>query len=123
SYLHVFSYSVRPGTRAASLADHVAPQIIKRRARELRSLSEQKSADFHRANSGRVLSALTLRHSDSTSPASLNWTPALSSNYLKLRLPGVLAPNQFVSVTCPPAPDLLTVSSAPQDFAATLATA
>jgi len=123
SYLHVFSYSSRPGTRAASLADHVAPQIIKRRARELRSLSEQKSADFRRANSGRVLSALTLRHSDSTSPASSNWTPALSSNYLKLRVPGVLSPNQFVSVTCPSAPDLLTVSPAPQDFAATLATA
>jgi len=108
SYLHVFSYSVRPGTHAASLPGHVAPQAIKRRARELRSLSEEKSAAFHRANSGRVLSALTLRHSDSTE--SPEWTPALSSNYLKIRIPGQFPPNQFVSAVCPSAPDSLAVS-------------
>ena len=102
TYLHVFSYSSRPATRAASLPNHVAPHIIKRRARELRALSEQKSAAFHRANSGRALSVLTLRHSESTAAESSQWTPALSSNYLKLRLPGQFPPNQFVTASCPP---------------------
>src|SRR5205814_8653140 len=66
TYLHVFSYSARPGTRATSLAGHVHAAVIKRRARELRALSESKSAAFYRSQSGRALSLLTLRHSDST---------------------------------------------------------
>ena len=98
TYLHVFSYSSRPGTRAASLPNHVAPHIIKHRARELRALGEQKSAAFHRANSGRTLSVLTLRHSDSN--YSPDWTPALSSNYLKLRLQSQFPPNEFVPAVC-----------------------
>jgi threonylcarbamoyladenosine tRNA methylthiotransferase MtaB len=98
SYLHVFSYSLRPGTRAASLPDHVPQSIIKRRACELRALSEKKSAEFHRSQFGRTLSVLTLRHSDSTDTS--EWTPALSSNFLKLRLAGVWLPNQFVDAVC-----------------------
>jgi len=98
TYLHVFSYSVRPGTRAAALANHVSPATIKRRARELRALSEAKSVAFHRAQSGRALSVLTLRHSDTTGSA--EWTPTLSSNFLKLRLAGSWLPNQFVKAVC-----------------------
>jgi threonylcarbamoyladenosine tRNA methylthiotransferase MtaB len=98
TYLHVFSYSVRPGTRAAALANHVSPATIKRRARELRALSEAKFVAFHRAQSGRALSVLTLRHSDSTGSA--EWTPTLSSNFLKLRLAGSWLPNQFVKAVC-----------------------
>jgi threonylcarbamoyladenosine tRNA methylthiotransferase MtaB len=100
TYLHVFSYSVRPGTRAAALPNHVQPATIKRRARELRALSEKKSAAFHRSQSGRSLSLLTLRHNDSTN--SNEWTSALSSNFLKLRLLGSWPPNQFVTALCPP---------------------
>jgi threonylcarbamoyladenosine tRNA methylthiotransferase MtaB len=99
TYLHVFSYSVRPGTGAAALPNHVPPAIIKRRARELRALSEKKSAAFHRLQSGHTLSLLTLRHSDSTK--SCEWTPALSSNFLKLRLAGQFPPNEFVTAPCP----------------------
>jgi len=98
TYLHVFSYSVRPGTHAAALPNHVSPATIQRRARELRALSEAKSAVFHRAQSGRRLSLLTLRHSDSTE--SVEWTPTLSSNFLKLRLAGCWPPNQFVNAIC-----------------------
>jgi threonylcarbamoyladenosine tRNA methylthiotransferase MtaB len=99
TYLHVFSYSVRPGTSAAALPNHVPPAIIKRRARELRALSEKKSAAFHRLQSGRTLSLLTLRHSDSGQ--SCEWTPALSSNFLKLRLAGQFPANEFVAAPCP----------------------
>jgi len=98
TYLHVFSYSVRPGTRAASLPNQVAAATIKRRARELRALSEEKSVAFHCRQSGRSLSLLTLRHSDSTE--SKEWTPALSSNFLKLRLAGCWSPNRFVNAIC-----------------------
>ena len=81
TYLHVFSYSMRPGTRAANLPGQLPGATIKRRARELRALGEKKSAAFHRSQSGRTLSLLTLRHSDSTEFS--DWTPALSSNFLK----------------------------------------
>jgi threonylcarbamoyladenosine tRNA methylthiotransferase MtaB len=107
TYLHVFSYSSRPGTRAAAMPDHVSLIVTKRRARELRSLSEAKSAAFYRSQSGRALSALTLRHSERRVdiPDSTQWTPALSSNYLKLRISGAWPPNNFVNVICPPNPD------------------
>ena len=106
TYLHVFSYSVRPGTRAAARPNHVPPAVIKRRARELRALSEKKSLEFHRSQSGRPLSVLTLRHSDSTE--SNEWTPALSSNFLKLCLAGQFPPNEFVTALCPSASHTMT---------------
>jgi threonylcarbamoyladenosine tRNA methylthiotransferase MtaB len=95
SYLHVFSYSPRPGTRAASLPDTVSAENIKRRARELRALSEAKSAAFRRSHSGRTLRALTLRREPTRDEST---TPALTSNYISLRLPALLPPNQFIHV-------------------------
>jgi len=104
TYLHVFSYSVRPGTRAATLPHHVPPATVKRRARELRALGERKSAEFHSSQSGRTLLLLTLRHSDSTASDGKEWTPALSTNFLKLRLAGCWQANQWVNAVCATAP-------------------
>jgi threonylcarbamoyladenosine tRNA methylthiotransferase MtaB len=100
TYLHVFSFSKRPGTRAAALPNDVPAATIKRRARELRALSENKSAGFYRAQSGQSLSVLTLRHTSGESSA--DWTPALSSNYLHVRLPGHWPPNQMISALAAP---------------------
>jgi threonylcarbamoyladenosine tRNA methylthiotransferase MtaB len=100
TYLHVFAYSSRPGTKAASLPNQVPPQIIKRRARELRALSESKSAAFRRAQIGRTLRVLTLhRNEDSLSDhTGAEYTPALSSNYLRVQIPGILASNLWLDV-------------------------
>jgi threonylcarbamoyladenosine tRNA methylthiotransferase MtaB len=100
TYLHVFSFSKRPGTRAAALPNEVPAATIKRRARELRALGEKKSAAFYRAQSGQTLSVLTLRHTSGGSSA--DWTPAISSNYLHVRLPGEWPPNQMISVLATP---------------------
>jgi threonylcarbamoyladenosine tRNA methylthiotransferase MtaB len=94
TYLHVFSFSKRPGTRAASLANEVPAAIIQRRARELRSLGEKKSAAFYRGQSGRSLPVLTLRHTSRAESA--GWTPAISSNYLQVRLSGAWPTNEMV---------------------------
>ncbi len=96
TYLHVFSYSQRPGTKAASLPGQVPGHIIKTRARELRSLSDSKSAAFRRVQLGRTLRALTLRRDPADNPES---TPALSENYLRILLSVALPPNQFVDAT------------------------
>src|SRR5713226_9118526 len=85
TYLHVFSFSKRPGTKAASLSNEVPGATIKRRARELRALSEAKSAAFRHSQLGRTLRVLTLRPAEDPDPRS---TPALSSNYLKVRVHG-----------------------------------
>ena len=48
TYLHVFSFSARPGTEGANLAAPVPPPIIRERARTLRALARK-----NRPNSAR----------------------------------------------------------------------
>ncbi len=96
TYLHVFSFSPRPGTPAAQMRDHVPGAVIARRARELRALGEKKKLAFHGAQAGRTLRMLTLRREgeDLTGP----WTRALSGNYLDVRVAGRWPANQFLDV-------------------------
>jgi threonylcarbamoyladenosine tRNA methylthiotransferase MtaB len=96
TYVHVFSYSLRPGTKAASLSGHVPGTIIKRRARELRALGENKAAQFRQSQIGRTLRVLTLRRDSKDDPRR---TPALSENYLTVLIPDVLQPNEFLTVS------------------------
>ncbi len=49
SYAHVFPYSRRPGTRAASMPDQVAAQVKKERAARLRSMVNEKKDAFLRS--------------------------------------------------------------------------
>lgn len=58
SYLHVFSYSERPGTFAASLPHIVSPSDKDRRSRRLIRLSEEKSLIFHKQNISRTANVL-----------------------------------------------------------------
>jgi threonylcarbamoyladenosine tRNA methylthiotransferase MtaB len=96
TYLHVFSYSSRPGTKAASLSGQIAGHLIKRRARELRWLAEEKAKRFRRSQVGRTLRVLTLRRGAKDNP----WqTPALSGNYLTVLVPEALPANQWLEVT------------------------
>jgi threonylcarbamoyladenosine tRNA methylthiotransferase MtaB len=98
TYLHVFSFSKRPGTPAASRTDEVPADIIQRRASELRARGQLKSAAFYRSQSSEILQVLTLRHAGSANSAAVDWTPAISSNYLHVRVAGEFPPNQMLSV-------------------------
>jgi threonylcarbamoyladenosine tRNA methylthiotransferase MtaB len=92
TYLHVFSFSARPGTEAAKIAPEqhpVAPETIRARARYLRSLSQRKADAFRAAQSGRTLRALTLARTGEL------WTEALTGNYLKVKIAGRHEPNQW----------------------------
>ena len=99
TYLHVFSFSKRPGTKAATLPNDVPGSVIKRRARELRALGEKKVAAFRQSQLGRTLRVLTLRRDDSAELSVGDTTPALSSNYLKVRVCGVHPPNGWLNVS------------------------
>jgi threonylcarbamoyladenosine tRNA methylthiotransferase MtaB len=100
TYLHVFSYSSRPGTKAATSPHQVPAHITKRRAGELRSLSEAKSAHFRSAQIGRTERVLTLRRDEDsiTELTGTEYTPALSSNYLRVQVPGIHPSNQWQDV-------------------------
>jgi threonylcarbamoyladenosine tRNA methylthiotransferase MtaB len=95
TYLHVFSFSKRPGTKAASLSNEVPAAIIKRRARELRALGDAKATAFRQSQLGRTLRVLTLHRDEH---AGADTTPALSTNYLKLAVSGRHRPNLWRDV-------------------------
>jgi threonylcarbamoyladenosine tRNA methylthiotransferase MtaB len=58
SYLHVFSFSARPGTEAFDMTDQVAPSVIRERSELLRILSERKQSIFYRSHIGTVRQVL-----------------------------------------------------------------
>jgi threonylcarbamoyladenosine tRNA methylthiotransferase MtaB len=82
TYLHVFSFSARPGTKAADLGTPVSLAVTRDRARALRALGQQKAAAFRALQAGRNVRALTLARGGD------NWTQALTGNYLKVRVEG-----------------------------------
>ena len=94
TYLHVFSFSARPGTPAAELPNQIAGAEIARRARELRALGEKKKTAFLQAQAGQALRVITLnrRGEDAAGP----WTRALSGNFLDVRVSGHWPANEFV---------------------------
>jgi threonylcarbamoyladenosine tRNA methylthiotransferase MtaB len=64
AYLHVFPYSRRRGTAAATMPDHVAPATITARSRSLRALSQRKADAIRAAAIGRDLDVVVHRHAD-----------------------------------------------------------
>ena len=58
TYLHVFPYSIRPGTVAADFKDQVPGPIKERRVAILRELSDRKKQHFYQSQLGRTLPVL-----------------------------------------------------------------
>ena len=86
TYLHVFTYSERPGTPAAD-GPRVPHPVRKERTRALRALGERKSRAFREKLIGRHLSAVTLSNGT-----------ALSENYVSIDLTQVRPANQIVEL-------------------------
>jgi threonylcarbamoyladenosine tRNA methylthiotransferase MtaB len=88
TYLHVFTYSARPGTPAAG-AEQVPIEIRKHRTHVLRDLAQRKNLEFRRATIGRTLSVVTIQ----------DGRQALSDNYLKVALARPREANRIENVT------------------------
>jgi threonylcarbamoyladenosine tRNA methylthiotransferase MtaB len=88
TYLHVFTYSERPGTAAAAMFDPVPMHVRRARSRILRELAAQKNLEFRRRMTGRKLSVVTLEEPRT----------GLSSNYLKVALAAARPANQLLEV-------------------------
>jgi threonylcarbamoyladenosine tRNA methylthiotransferase MtaB len=88
TYLHVFTYSERPGTPAADDPQQVPMAVRKDRNRILRELAAAKNLQFRRSMVGRTLSVVTLNDPGA----------ALSGNYLKVQMASAAEPNRLVNV-------------------------
>jgi threonylcarbamoyladenosine tRNA methylthiotransferase MtaB len=86
TYLHVFTYSERPGTPAAQMPGAVPIPVRKERNRILRELAATKNAAFRQSLLGREFTAVTIE------PLGL----ALTDNYVKARLDLPYAPNRLI---------------------------
>lgn len=76
TYLHVFTYSERPGTPAAEAPSQVPIPVRKQRTRALRDLAARKNLEFRKTMIRRTLSVVTLD----------GGRAAVSDNYLKVTL-------------------------------------
>ena len=102
SRLHVFPFSARPGTRAATMPDQVSPRVRRERAAAMRALGERSAARFREQFVGRVMEVLWEGYerglrSKSTGGTSVDHLPApqggkgeivwsgLTDNYLRVR--------------------------------------
>jgi threonylcarbamoyladenosine tRNA methylthiotransferase MtaB len=92
TYLHVFTYSARPGTPAAERSGQVPVRLARERNRELREIAGAKKRTFARALVGSTVEAITLH------ARSGNFTEALTDNYLKMKVSGELPANQWLRV-------------------------
>jgi threonylcarbamoyladenosine tRNA methylthiotransferase MtaB len=92
TYLHVFTYSPRPGTPAADMPNQVAVHEAQARNRVMREAAAAKNAAFRQSFIGRTLQAITLASGHTHSQE------ALTDNYLRVHLDGDNEPNRWIEV-------------------------
>ena len=92
TYLHVFTYSARPGTPAAKLPAQVPLAVARERNRVLRELASTKKAAFMRSLVGTTVEVITLQSGGA------DFTEALTDNYLKMKIPGHHEANRWFDV-------------------------
>jgi threonylcarbamoyladenosine tRNA methylthiotransferase MtaB len=91
TYLHVFTYSSRPGTPSAAMPDQVPVQIARERNKVLRDLAARKKREFQEQFVNGELQAITLTHQQN------GRTEALTDNYQKLWIEGSHEANLMVT--------------------------
>ena len=79
--MHVFPYSVRPGTSAAHMGPMTRPQVKQRRKVEMLTLAREKAADFRRRALGSVRPVLWERE---VRPGELG---GLTDSYMRVEAP------------------------------------
>jgi threonylcarbamoyladenosine tRNA methylthiotransferase MtaB len=90
TYLHVFTYSARPGTPAAEHDLQVPVALARERNAVLREIAAQKKGCFLRSQVGAEVEAITLQ------TGGAGFTEALTENYVKAKIPGQLEANRWV---------------------------
>ena len=83
TYLHVFPYSLRPGTAAERLPSHVAAPVVRDRAAELRELASTKRRAYVASRAGGLGDVVVVRG---------DVREGLTEDYLEVRLEGASLP-------------------------------
>ncbi len=94
TYLHVFTYSARPGTAAAAMSRQVPVHAARERNRILRELVAKKKLAFMNRFVGQRVQTITL--STAGVGADGEYTHALTDNYLPMRVRGKHARNRWI---------------------------
>ncbi len=81
SYLHVFPFSVREGTEASHLPNHITPSVRAERARQLRYLGQRKKISFMKKWVGQSVDVLLENRNQK------GWMGGFSSEYLRVEVP------------------------------------
>jgi len=90
TYLHVFTYSARPGTLAAQQQGQVPVTIARERNGVLREIAAAKKRAFLRSMVGTEVEAITLQ------AGGAEFTEALTENYQKVRVAGRFDANRWM---------------------------
>ncbi len=94
AYLHVFPFSRRPGTPAASMPDQVSGEEKKRRTARLRALDAAKRRAFAEGSLGETLDVLVEARQDRET----NHFVGFSDNYIPVIVRGNVPVNRIVRV-------------------------
>ena len=94
TYLHVFTYSSRPGTPASSMSKQVPVHVARERNRVLRELIAEKKLAFMRRFVGRQVELITLNVTVGNQEG--KYTEGLTDNYLPVLLRGDHPPNRWL---------------------------
>jgi threonylcarbamoyladenosine tRNA methylthiotransferase MtaB len=98
TYLHVFTYSPRPGTPAAAHPRQVPSIEARERNRQLREMAAQKKALFMRSMVGTITQAITLQTAGAEFTEATEATEALTDNYLKMTVAGRHEANRWMNL-------------------------
>ncbi len=79
--IHIFTYSPRPGTPAASRKDQVPPEIAKQRYARLKQLADKAKKDFADSQKGKILPVIFEEINQR------NMATGWSDNYLPVAMP------------------------------------
>ena len=90
-YLHVFSYSDRPGTPASEFPDKIDPRIIKERNAILTRISHTIREKCHKRQIGNTLEVISEHKMTSDGHYF-----GVSDNYIKVKLPGSIHPGKDI---------------------------
>lgn len=92
SKIHVFPYSIRPGTIAAKMDGQNSNEIKNNRCRKMIAMGQQKQEEFLKQLIGKTVEVLT----ETTAPE--GYTDGFTPNYSPVRISSECAPNQLILV-------------------------
>lgn len=89
--IHVFPYSKRAGTPAAAMSNQVDENIKKQRVHLMQQIEKRSSLNFHTKFLGKSMDVLFEQTHE-------NYTEGLTSNYIKIYVPGKIPSGEIYSV-------------------------